>query len=70
MEGYARSGKAVIGLPIFLNRLKISAKLAAVQKYCCFNLSSLPTGAKDQDNGLNGKHVHELHVLISDRRAT
>lgn len=40
---YSQSGNWEMGFPIFLNRRKISAKLAAVQKYCCLRRSSLPT---------------------------
>ena len=42
-DDHAQSGNSVIGLPIFLKRRRISAKLAAVQKYCCFRRSSFPT---------------------------
>ena len=37
------SGKAENGLSRLLNLLMISAKLAAIQKYCCFKCNSLPT---------------------------
>ena len=38
-----QSGKAENGLSRLLNLLMTSAKLAAVQKYCCFKRNSLPT---------------------------
>ena len=39
----AHSGNSLIGLSMFLNRRMMSAKEAAVQKYCCLRRSSLPT---------------------------
>lgn len=39
----SQSGNSVIGLSKFLKRRMISARLAAVQKYCCLRRSSLPT---------------------------
>ena len=40
---HLQSGNSVIGLSVFLKRRTISAREAAVQKYCCFKRSSFPT---------------------------
>lgn len=55
-----------MGLSMFLKRRRMSAKLAAVQKYCCFRRSSFPTdGATDHHEGVLGSKAANSHEVWS-----
>ena len=64
MQKDVHSGKSVIGLSMFLNRRRISARLAAVQKYCCLRRSSLPT-AKVRQGQYTWRKARCLQVVWS-----
>src|SRR5216683_1280391 len=58
-----QSANSEIGFPRFLKRRNMSARLAAVQKYCCFRRSSFPTVARQDLYNIEGEVQRTRRVV-------